>query len=214
MGAGRREHPLYERSAMWTLLERQVGRYASVSATQPLLAAGAVDLLSGQLRLFDSDEAPIGAAQLAASSAIPMAFEPVEVDGRRYWDGDVTRDSPLPPLLARLAASARLREGEPLQLVSIEHFPREMAALPLSGAELRYRAMNLMQVDKLVPPALPGVKRWIRITRPPLPEDGISAEFDHSPQRLETLIAQGRDTARTALVESLAAVGAETGAKG
>ncbi|WP_298231855.1 patatin-like phospholipase family protein [uncultured Azohydromonas sp.] len=210
-GASRMDYPLYDRGAMWSLLERQVGRYASVTAAQPLLAAGAVDLLSGELRLFDSDEAPIGAAELAASSAIPMVFEPVEIGGRHYWDGDVTRDSLLPGLLARLRASGRLREGEALQLVSIEQFPRAMAALPRSGAELRWRAMSLMQVDKLVPPKLPEVKRWIRITRPPLPEDAISADFDYSPERLETLITQGRDTARAALVGSLAGV-EETGA--
>ncbi len=210
-GANRLEYPLYDRGAMWSLLERQVGRYASVTAAQPLLAVGAVDLLSGGLRLFDSDEAPIGAPELAASSAIPMVFEPVEIGGRRYWDGDATRDSLLPGLLARLRASGRLHEGEALQLVSIEQFPRAMAGLPQSGAELRWRAMSLMQVDKLVPPGLPELKRWIRVLRPPLPEDAISADFDYSPERLEALVTQGRDTARMALVESLAGA-EETGA--
>ncbi|WP_084150399.1 patatin-like phospholipase family protein [Azohydromonas australica] len=207
----RLDYPLYDRDAMWALLERQVGRYASVTAAQPLLAAGAVDLLSGELHLFDSDEAPIGAAELAASSAMPLLFEPVEIGGRRYWDGDATRDSLLPALLARLRASGRLREGEALQLVSVEPFPREVAALPQSGAELRWRAMNLLQADKLVPPEPPALKRWIRVTRPPLPEDAISAEFDFSPERVEALMTQGRDAARMALVGSL--VGAEeTGA--
>jgi NTE family protein len=211
--AQRLEYPLYDRAAMWALLEHGVGRYASVAASQPLLVAGAVDLLSGELRLFDSDEAPVGAAQLAASSAIPLLFDAVEIGGRRYWDGDVTRDSLLPALLARLRASARLREGEALQLVSIEQFARPLAELPLSGPELCYRALSLMQLDKLVPPALPRmVKRWIRITRPPLREDPVSGQFDYSPGRLETLIKQGRDTARSAMVGSLAAV-EETGAQ-
>ncbi|NML18010.1 patatin-like phospholipase family protein [Azohydromonas caseinilytica] len=211
MALQRLEHPLMDRGAMWQLLERLVGRYASVAATQPLLAAGAVNLMTGALRLFDSDEAPMGAAQLAASSAIPLLFEPVEIDGERYWDGDITRDSLLPPLLLRLQASGRLREGEALQLVSIEPFARPLAEVPQSGLQLAHRAMNLMQLDKLVPPPLPNLKRWVRITRPPLPQDGISGEFDYSPQRLETLIEQGTATARTALVGSLAAT-EETGA--
>lgn len=208
----RLQHPLYDRGAMWALLERAVGRYASVAAPQPLLAVGAVNVMSGALRLFDSDDAPIGPPQLAASSAIPMLFDTVELDGQRYWDGDMTRDSLLPPLLQRLSATQRLREGEALQLVSIEQFPRRLAEAPVSGLELSYRLRDLFQVDKLVPSDMPNVKRWIRITRPPLPEDGISTEFDYSPARLETLISQGQDTARAALVKSLVAAGEETGA--
>jgi len=30
------------------------------------------------------------------------------------------------------------------------------------------------------------------VQREPLPEDGISGQFDHPPRRIETLIAQGR----------------------
>jgi NTE family protein len=211
--AQRLEYPLYDRAAMWALLEHGVGRYASVAASQPLLVAGAVDVLSGELHLFDSDEAPMGAAQLAASSAMPLLFDAVEIGGRRYWDGDVTRDSLLPALLVRLRASARLREGEALQLVSIEPIARPLAELPLSGPELCFRAMTLMQLDKLVPPAVGMVQRWIRVTRPPLREDPISGPFDYSPERLETLITQGRDAARSALVRSLAPADEETGAQ-
>jgi NTE family protein len=184
-----------------------------VAATQPLLAAGAVNLMTGALRLFDSDEAPLGAPQLAASTAIPLLFDAVEIDGERYWDGDATRDSLLPPLLERLHATDRLREGEALQFVSVEPFARPLARVPMSGPELAYRAMNLFQLDKPVPPALPWVKRWVRVTRPSLPEDAISGQFDYSPSRLETLITQGQDTARAALVGSLVAAGEETGAQ-
>ncbi len=218
VGLRRLEHPFYDRAAMWALLEREAGTQSSAGApAQPLLAAAAVDLMSGELRLFDSDAAPLGPAELAASSAIPMMFDPVDVGGRRYWDGDMARDSLLPPLLQRLIESGRWRPdaGEPLQLVSIEQFGRPLAEVPQSGLQLAYRAFNLMQLDKLVPPALPpgpGVKRWVRITRPPLPEDGISGQFDYSPPRLEALIAQGRDTARSALVGSLTPAGEQTGA--
>jgi predicted acylesterase/phospholipase RssA len=208
----RLEFPLYDRDATWQLLEREVGRYASLAASQPLLAAGAVDIQTGALRIFDSDEAPLGPPQLAASSATPLLFEAVALDGQRYWDGDMTRDSLLPPLLQRLSATQRVREGEALQLVSIEPFPRPLAELPMSGLELSWRLRDLFQVDKLTPPALPGVKRWIRVTRSPLPQDGISSELDYSPARLEALITQGQDAARAALVRSLAATGEETGA--
>jgi NTE family protein len=214
MTAHRLKHPLYDRGAMRALLEREVGTHASAGLVQPLLAVAAVDLLSGALRLFDSDAAPVGPAELAASSALPLLFDAVEIDGRRYWDGDMTRDSLLPPLLRRLADSGRWREheGEALQLVSVEQFDRPLAEAPLSGPQLCYRTLNLMQLDKLVPPALPGLMRWVRVTRASLPHDAISGQFDYSPPRLEALIAQGRDTARTALVCSLAATGQATGA--
>jgi len=158
-------------------------------------------VMSGELVVFDSDRAPLTARHLAASSALPLLFDPVEIDERLYWDGDITRDSVLPPLLRRLLESARLERDEALRLVTIEQFARTLAAVPRSGAEIAYRAINLLQLGKLEPPALDGIRiaEWQRVVREPLPEDGVSGQFDYSPQRIERLIEEGRQAAQRAI---------------
>lgn len=202
-GLARLQQPLHDRRAMWQMLEERFPAYASTPGGAPLLATAAVDLMSGELRLFDSDSSPVMARHLAASSAIPLLFDPVEIDGRLYWDGEVTRDSMLPPLLARLLRSGRLVAAEPVQLVTVELFPRPLAAPPCSGAEICYRALNLLQLGKLDPPALDGLRigRLRRIVREPLPEDGVSGQFDYSYRRIRRLMAEGCRMASLAVPE-------------
>ena len=199
-GLGRLQQPLHDRSPMWRLLEEHFPAYGSAGSDAPLLAAASVDVLSGELRIFDSDSTVLTARHLAASSAIPLLFDPVEIDGRLHWDGDITRDSMLPPLLERLLEVGRVKRGEPLQLVTIETTPRAFPQAPQSGAEIAYRAINLLQVGKLDPVPVDGVNlaRLRRVVREALPEDGVSGHFDFSPARIEQLIEQGRAAARRA----------------
>lgn len=196
--------PLMERSRMRRTLATHVGSYRSTAPRQPMLAVSATDMMSGQLRLFDSDMGDIGVEQLAASSAIPLLFDPVQLDGTTYWDGDLTRHSLLPLLLERLRASGRIgAAGEPYRLVSIEQFPAPLSGVPVSGPEQVYRVINLLELDKLTPalaPA-PGVRHWLRLLRPPLPHDAVSGQFDYSPLRIGELVAQGRAAAREALAQ-------------
>ena len=200
-GLARLQQPLHDRQAMWDFLERELGRYPADGPDGPMLAVGAVDVMSGELVLFDSDSAPVTARHVGASSGLPILFEPVELEERLYWDGDITRDSVLPLLLQRLLDSRRVQADEPLRLVTIEQFPRALAARPQSGAELAYRAINLLQLDKLEPPALEGIRieQWQRVVREPLVEDGVSGQFDYSPARLERLLEEGRQAARRAI---------------
>jgi NTE family protein len=197
----RLQQPLHDRSAMLRLLEEHFPLYASAAGDGPMLAAAAVDVLSGDLRLFDSDSAPLTARHLAASSAIPLLFDPIIIDDRLYWDGEITRDSMLPVLLARLLEVGRLERNESLQLVTIESMPRALVAPPESGAEIVYRALNLLQVGKLDPPEVDGVRiaRVRRVVREPQPEDGVSGQFDYSPRRIDELIEAGREAAQRTL---------------
>lgn len=195
-GMGRLRWPLHNRQVLWDWLERELALYDTAGDTaRPLLAAPAVDILSGELTLFDSDRAPLTARHLAASSAMPLLFDPVTLDERLYWDGEATRDSLLPLLLQRLLDTGRVRAGEPLQLITLEPFPRAMAAPPQSGVEMVYRVLSLQQLDKLVPPAMAGihVAKWQRFVREPLPEDGVSGQLDFSPRRIARVLEQGRE---------------------
>jgi NTE family protein len=202
-GMRRLQRPLYDPRRMRELLATETPGYTSHPADgSPLLAVTATELMRGELHLFDSDAGGLGPSHLLASAAIPLLFEPVPIGDGLYWDGDMVRPSLMATLVARVRASGRAASDEPLQLVTIEQFPQPLKAPPLSGVEIAYRVFNLLQVEKLDPAELgppPGFGRAIRITRAPLEHDGISGQFDYSPERIGELIEQGEATAREAL---------------
>lgn len=57
------------------------------------LSLGAVDVRSGERVYFDNARVALSAAHVAASSALPPAFAPVEIDGDFYWDGGLASGS-------------------------------------------------------------------------------------------------------------------------
>ncbi|AKJ27859.1 patatin-like phospholipase family protein [Caldimonas brevitalea] len=190
----RAKMPLLDRSRMMDTLEQVLGSYGSAPGGGPLLGVAAVDVMDGMLRLFDSDQQPILPLHLAASSAIPVMFAPVEIDGRLYWDGDMTRASLVPLMLQRLRETGRWRDDdEETLVVSVEQMPRQSGAPPVAGLELATRMLELLQVDKFVGDRETGSLRHqvLRIRREPLPHDGVSGHFDYSPERVDELIAEG-----------------------
>ncbi len=60
---------------------------------------GAVHVTSGRLRYFDNAFQRIGIEHVLASSALPPAFAPVQVDGELYWDGGLYSNTPLDVVL-------------------------------------------------------------------------------------------------------------------
>ncbi len=55
-----------------------------------------------QARLFEAAELRIEV--LPASACMPTLHDPVRIDGRAFWDGGLTADPPLLPLVHRSAA--------------------------------------------------------------------------------------------------------------
>jgi NTE family protein len=201
-GLNRREQPLMDRSGMWQWIATHIGAVSAASEQDPLLCVAAVDVVGGELVLFDSARAPVTVEHLAASSALPMLFEPVAIDGRLYWDGDITRESMLPGMLDRLRRSGRLATdtGEQTLLISIDHMPRTASRMPRSDVELVHRALELLLQGKTVVGAdeLDGVTHVIEIAREPMEHDAVSGQFDFSPERIRELVEQGQRQAERA----------------
>ncbi|HSI48634.1 MAG TPA: patatin-like phospholipase family protein [Ideonella sp.] len=199
----RRERPLYRPLALQQLFETLVGSegYRSRPGEGPMLAVAATDVASGRLRLFCSDDEAVQVPALTASAAMPLMFPSVEMDGRLYWDGEVSREPALQLLWERLCANGRVQADEPVQLVTIEQFAPAPAELPLSSIAMLDRTLHLLMFDKLAPQPLLASRfqPWLRIMRPSLPEDGIGGQFDYSPERVARLMAQGVQQARQAL---------------
>lgn len=64
-------------------------------ATRPRLLLGAVDVTSGDFRVFDSARETIRVQMLLATAAIPTLFKAVELDGAFYWDGLFSKNPPI-----------------------------------------------------------------------------------------------------------------------
>lgn len=204
MGLNRFAHPLMDRSRMWALLASRLGSFNARYPDDTLLAAGAVDVMSGKLDLFDSSREELDVRHLSASSAMPMLFEPVNVDDRLYWDGDVTRQAVLPLFLDALRDAGRLPETRQpaveTVLVTIDQMSEESSKPPSSGIEMAYRVMELLTHGKMTLPAeaLHGISRVVSIRRRPLSHDGVSGQMDWSPERIDELIELGAAQAEEA----------------
>jgi NTE family protein len=65
------------------------------------LSIGAVQVLSGNMKYFDTAKQPICAEHIMASGALPPGFPPIEIDGKPYWDGGLVSNTPLEFVLER-----------------------------------------------------------------------------------------------------------------
>ncbi len=59
------------------------------------LSVGAVEVSSGAIHYFDSEKHHIGPEHIMASGALPPGFPPVKIDGKLYWDGGLSSNTPL-----------------------------------------------------------------------------------------------------------------------
>jgi NTE family protein len=60
-----------------------------------MLLVGAVDVLSGDLKAFNSRRDRVSADTILASTALPTLFRAVRTDGGVYWDGLFSQNPPV-----------------------------------------------------------------------------------------------------------------------
>jgi hypothetical protein len=83
-----RPHPGAQLLERWVDFDRLTQSDTDSPAPErPLLVLGAVDVMSGVFKAFDSRRGEITADAVLASAAIPTLFRSVPVDGGLYWDG-------------------------------------------------------------------------------------------------------------------------------
>ncbi len=63
------------------------------------LSVGAVEVETGNLSYFDSKDRRLGTEHIMASAALPPGFPPIEIDGRKWWDGGIVSNTPLAAVL-------------------------------------------------------------------------------------------------------------------
>ena len=105
---------------------------ALVTPSSPLLAVSAVDVLSGEFRVFRDAEVTPDA--LLASAAVPTLFPAVRIGDGLYWDGLFSQNPPVRDLLSTrpdelwiIQVNPRARSAEPRSLSAIRDRRNELA---------------------------------------------------------------------------------------
>ena len=108
-------------------------RAVTADAQQPMLLLGAVDVMSGEFKAFDSRLGEITADAVLASAALPTLFRSVRMDSGVYWDGLFSQNPPVRELL----------DTQPDEIWVIQINPKEMPTEPHSLIEIADRRNEL-----------------------------------------------------------------------
>ena len=126
---------------------------------EPRLLIGAVGVLSGQFKAFDSMLGEISTDSILASTTLPSFFQAIRIDDEVYWDGLFSQNPPVRQLVVNI--DIKLKPDE-IWIIRIN--PQRLAAEPTSVEEIEDRrnalAGNLSlnhEVDVIT-----KVSRWLR----------------------------------------------------
>src|SRR5215217_3442754 len=170
----------------------------------PVLLVGAVDVLSGEFRAFNSRRDRITSETILASAAIPTLFRSVRPgDGGTYWDGLFSQNPPV----------RELTDEEPDELWVVQINPKELETEPktvleiadrrneLSGNLSLYQELrSIEKIDELLEEGLlsPGGKykqivvRVIELARSRFSRSlGTASKLNRDPRFIEELMFHG-----------------------
>jgi NTE family protein len=187
------------------------------AAEYPALLLGAVDVLSGRFRAFNSRRDLITPDSVLASAAIPNLFRAVHLEGGTYWDGLFSQNPPVrdlldvePDELWVIQINPQRRDTEPTTLLEIADRRNELAGNLSLYQELAF----IETIDRLLASGQlnPGAKykqivvRVIEVSRTSLPGHlGAVSKLNRDPVFLRDLMVHGEEQAE----EFLAALGFE-----
>jgi NTE family protein len=83
----------YDTSGLKDSLERFID-FDRINSKHTRLSLGAVEICSGEMVYFDSQDKAIGPEHIMASGALPPGFPAVPIEGKYYWDGGLSSNSP------------------------------------------------------------------------------------------------------------------------
>ncbi|QCU79194.1 patatin [Citricoccus sp. SGAir0253] len=181
--------------------------YATASVADPMLLIGAVDVLEGAFRTFDSRRGEISTDALLASAAIPSIFRAVRLGGGVYWDGLFSQNPPV----------HRLLDSRPDEVWVIQVNPSRVAAEPVTVGDIATRRNELSgnlslyqelgfieQVDRWLAHGIIRsdrvrhiTVRILEMTRPPgAARWGSASKLNRDPAFIAELMEQGRRQAQ------------------
>jgi NTE family protein len=174
----------------------------------PVLLIGAVDVLSGEFKTFNSRQDKITPETILASAAIPTLFRSVRSgDGGIYWDGLFSQNPPVreltdegPDEIWVVQINPKELETEPRTVLEIADRRNE-----LSGNLSLYQELHSIEkIDQLLEEGLLSpdgrykqiVVRVIELSRSRFPQSlGTASKANRDPRFIEDLMSHGEDRA-------------------
>jgi NTE family protein len=173
----------------------------------PMLLIGAVDVLSGDFKAFNSRRERISADTILASAAIPTLFRSVHLDGGTYWDGLFSQNPPVRELVDARPDEIWVIQINPTRLEAEPRSPIEIADRrnELSGNLSLHQELRFIEkIDQLLEEgalARDGeyrtiVVRVIELSRARLSDAlGVASKLNRDPAFIAGLIAHGEERA-------------------
>ena len=172
------------------------------NGAHPVLLIGAVDVLTGAFRTFNSRRDRITADMILASAAIPSIFRSVRVGDDLFWDGLFSQNPPVRELLDAapdelwvIQINPQSLDSEPRTVLEIADRRNELAGNLSLLQELGFieKIDQLLAAGVLDPAAgyRQVVVRIIELPRSGLRGVGAVSKLDRDPEFLEGLMADG-----------------------
>ena len=124
------------------------------------LYVAATDVATGEARIFDRRE--MSAKVMLASACLPQIMRPVRIAGRVYWDGGLSSNPPLWPLV---------EGGGPEETLAVLLSPREEPSVPATAPEIGHACHGSPSVSR----SRASLRRW-SVRGPPERSVGCSAD--------------------------------------
>lgn len=189
------------------LLEKYVNFAETVPAVQhPRLLIGAVNVLSGAFKAFDSQLAEISVDAVLASTALPWLVKAVQVDGSLYWDGLFSQNPPIhqfiehrsrdekPDEIWVIRINPQTRDEEPRSVDAIEDRRNELAGNLSLNQEIGFiEKINEWLAEGVIQSSVKKTIRLRYIEKSPEMSASLTytSKMNRSQAFIETLFAHG-----------------------
>ena len=164
---------LYDTAPLRATLEELVD-FDLLNSGAVRLSVGAVQVLSGNMRYFDTEKMRIDPEHIMASGALPPGFPPIDIDGKPYWDGGLVSNTPLEFVLEKSGPRNDMVIFQ-IDLFSAKGcMPDNLFDVGQREKEIRYSSRTRLNTD--IFREMQTIRRSIRHLRGKVPE-----EFSNNP---------------------------------
>jgi len=205
-------YPSLAKNRLRRMLEDHVdfGRVGELSASEdsPELLVSAVEVQSGEFKIFRGSEVTVDA--MLASTAIPNLFRAVRINGGTYWDGLFSQNPPAREFLRGYGEAHR----KPDEIWVIQVNPQRRASEPTSMLDILDRRNELAgnlslnqevdaieTINRLLPHLPDNEYKKIRVRRIEMTRNlDAASKLDRSPSFIKEMMRYGEERGEEFLV--------------
>jgi NTE family protein len=118
-----------------------------INAREMRLSVGAVNVITGNLTYFDTNDCVICPEHIMASGALPPGFAPVMIDGVPYWDGGLVSNTPLQYVLDHRELDASIEIFQVDLFNARGAMPKSLSDVAQREKDIRYSSRTRLNTD-------------------------------------------------------------------